>query len=449
MLTLPAECASAILLFQSLFSKRAWQYAETLLVGAILAPAQRTVSAVLRVMGLSQEEHFQNYHRLLNRAQWSLCQGARQLLAALIDQFVPSGVVLIALDDTLERRRGRKIQAKGIYRDAVRSSKSHFAKASGLRWLCLMLLSEMPFSQRRWALPILTRLSPSERYSTDRRRRHKTLTDQARGVLLQLRRWLPRREIVCVCDSSFAALELLDAVRRELTIITRLRLDAAIYEPAPERTAATKGRPRVKGKKLPTLKQLLSDPEQVWTALLLKRWYQQNDRMVEVLTGTAVWYHSGMAVVPIRWVLVRDPEGKFPPTGLLSTDLKLTPEEILGYYVGRWQVEVTFEESRQYLGVESQRQWSDKAIERSTPIVLAIYSIVALMATSMASVDALKPRESAWYVKEHITFSDALAAVRQALWRSQGFSMSSSDSDIAKIPRPLLQRLFDTLCYGS
>ncbi len=184
MLTLPAECASAILLFQSLFSKRAWHYAETLLVGAILAPAQRTVTAVLRVMGLSQEEHFQNYHRLLNRAQWSLSEGARLLLRALIDQFVPSGVVLVALDDTLERRRDRKIQAKGIYRDAVRSSKSHFAKASGLRWLCLMLLSEVRFSARRWALPILRRLCPSERYSTERGRRHNS----------------PIRLVACCCN---------------------------------------------------------------------------------------------------------------------------------------------------------------------------------------------------------------------------------------------------------
>ncbi len=183
--------------------------------------------------------------------------------------------------------------------------------------------------------------------------------------------------------------------------------------------------------------------------MVLKRWYQRNDRCVEVLTRTAVWYHSGIAVVPIRWVLVRDPEGKFQPTSLLSTDLSVTPEEILGYYVERWQVEVTFEESRQYLGIESQRQWSDKAIERSTPILFAVYSIVALMATSLASVDRLKPRQSAWYVKEHIAFSDALSAVRQAIWRSQVFSMSSSEPDIAKIPRPLLQRLFDTLCYGA
>lgn len=449
MLTLPAECSSAILLFQSLFSKRVWPYAQTLLIGAILAPAQRTVTAVLRVMGLSDQKHFQNYHRLLNRVRWSPREGAKHLLIALVEHFVPSGVLLLALDDTLERRRGKNIAAKGVYRDAVRSSQSHFVKASGLRWLCVMLLTEMPFSPRRWALPVLTRLAPSERYNRQRQRVHKKLTDHGRGVLLQLRRWLPMRQIVCVCDSSFAALEFLDAVRSSATVITRLRLDAALYEPAPERMKGKVGRSRRKGNALPKLIHLLGDPTHVWTTVTLRRWYQQNNRQVEVLTGTGVWYHSGKPVVPLRWVLVRDPEGTFDPQGFLSTDLELTPAEILGYYVERWQVEVTFEESRQYLGVETQRQWSDTAIERTTPALFAVYSIVALIATMLSAGEAPTPRRASWYVKEHIAFSDALAAVRRTLWHAEGFSMSSSDPDSAKNSPALLQRLIETLCYGS
>lgn len=247
MQTLPAECSSTIVLFESLFSKPVWRRAQTLLIGAILAPAQRTVTAVLRVMGLSEEKQFQNYHRLLNRDRWSTRDAANRLLMALIERFVPSGVVLVGLDDTLERRRGKNIAAKGIYRDAVRSSHSHFVKASGLRWLCVMLIAEVPLSTRRWALPILTHLAPSERYDCQRHRRHKKLTDHARGLLMQLRRWLPERQIVCVCDTSFAALEFLDAVRHHVCIITRLRLDAALYAPAPERTEKTLGRPRPVG----------------------------------------------------------------------------------------------------------------------------------------------------------------------------------------------------------
>src|SRR5688500_8797734 len=200
MLTLPARCSTAILTFASLFSKRVWQHAQTLFVGALLAPAQRTVAAALRVMGRADDPHFQNYHRVLSRDQWSPRRAAQRLLLALIDRFVPTGRVLVALDDTLERRRGAKITAKGIYYDPVRSSRAQFVKSSGLRWLCLMLIAEIPFAVRRWALPVLTVLSPSERYHAERGRPHKKLSDVARGALLQLARWLPDRKIVCVAD---------------------------------------------------------------------------------------------------------------------------------------------------------------------------------------------------------------------------------------------------------
>jgi hypothetical protein len=202
------------------------------------------------VLGLAEFKHFQNYHRVLNRAHWSPHQAARLLLGRLLDVFLPSGTVVVALDDTLERRRGKKIAARGIYRDAVRSSHSHFVKASGLRWLCLMLITEIPFAARRWALPILTVLAPSQRYNTERGRPHKKLTDWGRQMLLQLARWLPDRQIVCLADSSFAVIELLAAVREHLTMITRLRLDAALHAPPPAHRAGQRGPRAKKGKRL-------------------------------------------------------------------------------------------------------------------------------------------------------------------------------------------------------
>jgi hypothetical protein len=372
MLTLPAGCSTAILAFASLFSKRVWEHAETLLIGAILAPAQRTVASALRVMGMAQQPQFQRFHRVLNRDRWSPRQAARLMLGQMLSAFVPSGVVLVVLDDTLERRRGRRIAAKGIYRDAVRSSASHFVKATGLRWLCLMLVAPIPLAARRWALPLLTVLAPSERYNTEHGRTHKKLTDWARQSLLLLKRWLPARQIVCVADSGFAALEFLDSVRAHVTVITRLRLDAALFEPAPQRHVGQKGRPRRKGAALPKLEHLVSDQRQCWLRLCMRRWYHTTQRGVEVLTGTAVWYHKAMPVVPIRWLLVRDSEGNFRTQAFLSTDLTLTPQQILEYYIERWQVEVTFEEARQHLGLESQRQWSDRAIKRTTPIIFAL-----------------------------------------------------------------------------
>lgn len=150
-----------------------------LIVGALLAPGKRTVSATLRVMGLSEEKHFQNYHRVLNRALWSSVGASRILLCLLLKVVVPLGVVVFCLDDTIERRGGEKIKAKGIYRDPVRSSHSHFVKARGLRWLCCALLVEIEWAKRVWALPFLTALCASERFYHQRGRAHHKLTERA------------------------------------------------------------------------------------------------------------------------------------------------------------------------------------------------------------------------------------------------------------------------------
>src|SRR6266540_2686597 len=238
MLTVPKEFAILMTTFAPLFTKRVWQHVQVLLVGAILAPGKRTVTAALRVMGLAQAKFFQQYHRVLNRAAWSSLEGARLLLVLLVSILAPAGPLIMGLDDTLERRRGAKIQAKGIYRDAVRSSHSHMVKASGLRWLSLMLLVSIPWAKRVWALPFLTVLAPSERYHKGKPRKHKKLTHWAQQMVMQARRWLPERPLVVVTDSRFAVITLLWRVRQlpnPLWCITRLRLDAALYEPAPPR----------------------------------------------------------------------------------------------------------------------------------------------------------------------------------------------------------------------
>ena len=178
---LPARFAAVILCFAPLFFQRSWRHAEVLLVGAILAPGRRTVSSILRITGRSRERRFVNYHRILSRAAWSGRAAAQVLLGLLLDAFVPAGPVLLGLDDSIERRRGKRISAKGIYRDPVRSSHGHFVKASGLRWLSLMLLVPISWAGRIWALPFLTALAPSERYCRERGLRHKTLTDWGAG----------------------------------------------------------------------------------------------------------------------------------------------------------------------------------------------------------------------------------------------------------------------------
>jgi len=450
MLRLPPRFATIILCFAPLFFQRSWRHAEMLLIGAILTPGRRTVTSILRITGLCRERRFVNYHRVLNRAAWSGRAAARVLLGLLLDAFVPKGPVILGIDDTIERRRGKRISAKGIYRDPVRSSHGHFVKASGLRWLSLMLLVPVPWAGRVWALPFLTALAPSERYCREHSKRHKKLTDWARQLVLQARRWMPGRPLVLVADSGFAALELLAAlVRHGVICVTRLRLDAALYKPAPPRRPGTIGRPRTKGARLPNLAEVLTDKATVWQRVTVPGWYGGGDRLVEICSGSAVWRHAGLPVVPIRWVLLRDPRRRFDPQALLCTDLAQDPVQIVRWFVQRWQLEVTFREVRDHLGVETQRQWSDKAIARTTPCLLGLFSIVTLLGTRVGHHACLRVSATAWYHKKRPTFSDTLAAVRRQVWCDQGLFASRHSFEPAKLQPALRDGIVHALCHAA
>jgi hypothetical protein len=404
-------------------------------------------------MGLGQTEQFQRYHRVLNRASWSSREVSRVLLGLLLKTFLPSGPLVIGLDETLERRWGKKIAAKGIYRDPVRSSQERFVKSSGLRWVCLMLLVPVPWARRVWALPFLSVLAPSERYSAERGKRHKKITDWARQMLLLARRWWPEREIVAVADSAYASLRLLASCRRLLpkpvTFVTRLRLDAALYDPAPPRRAGQLGRPRLKGERRPNLSVVAEDPSTAWKQATVEDWYGSGERTVEVASATAVWYSTGLPTVPIRWVMVRDPQGEFTTQALLCTDLGASPEQVLRWFAMRWQMETTFQEARRHLGVETQRQWSELAIRRTTPALLGLFSVVTLLANQLMAPSTEAVRRAAWYRKPHPTFSDALALVRKEMWAQETFCGSPREPDTVKVPRAFVEHLTETLCYAA
>src|SRR5215207_8021917 len=449
--TLPPAILHLLAPFAPCFSRRVWPHALVLLAGAILAPGKRTVTAALRVMGLAHDRGFGRYHRVLNRARWSGLDVGRVLLELLVAVFVPEGRLVIGVDETLERRRGKKIALKGIYRDAARSSHEHFVKASGLRWVCLMLLVPVPWARRVWALPFLTALAPSERYDREHGRCHKTLTEWAGQLLLVVRRWWPDRPIVAVADRTYAALEFLAGCRRAkptpITVVTRLRLDAALYEPAPPRRPRQTGRPRLKGQRLPGLAAVATAPTTAWTGVTVAEWYGAGERAVDLASGTAVWYHSGLPPVPLRWVLVRDPRGRFATQALLCTDLVVSPAQILAWFVQRWQLEVTFEEARRHLGLETQRQWSAAAIRRTTPVLLGLFSLITLLAHRQLPGPACIIRQATWYPKRDPTFADALALVRRDIWQHHAFSTSPCTGEIVELPRTVVERLTETLCY--
>jgi hypothetical protein len=439
--------------FAPLFSKRVWQHAQLLLVGAILAPGRRTVSAALRAMGLNRFERFHRYHRVLSRARWSSLEASRILLGLLLEAFVVGGgPLVVGLDETLERRYGKKISARGVYRDPVRSTHETFVKSSGLRWVCAMLLVEVPWASRVWALPFLSALAPSERYAARRGRRHKKITEWAWQMLLVLRRWHPRREIVAVADRAYASLKLLERCRKlsdPITFVTRLRLDAALYEPAPSRRPHQIGRPRLKGERLPNLSEVAQNPATAWEPTKIANWYGSSERGVEIASETAVWYSTGLPAVPIRWVLIRDPEGGFEPQALLCTDLEADPREVLSWFMMRWQLEVTFQEARRHLGFETQRQWSDLAIRRTTPALLGLFSLIALLVDRQMRRAVGVVRQAAWYHKRDPTFADALALVRKELWAHATFCGSPSATDTVKVPRAFVERLTEAVCYAA
>ena len=452
MLILPNEIMALLKVFAPVFSERIFEWVKVLVVGAILAPNKRTVSAALRVMGLSAEAQFQNYHRVLSRAVWNGLEVSQVLLGLLVMAFVGmGGAVVLGADETLERRGGKRIGAKGLFRDAVRSSKKRVVHSYGLRWVSMMLLVDIPFSGRVWALPFLTVLASSKKTDQAQGRRHKTSLDWIRQMLLVVRRWLPTRLLVLVVDGGLTAVKLglhCAADNVGITYVSRLRLDAVLHDKPLPQPKSKRGKKPKKGLRQASLKTRLSAPTTVWESHELA-WYGGRKRWLDVATGTALWYTPRHDPLPIRWVLVRDPLGKLAPTAFFATDQNATPCQILAWVIQRWGIEVTFEEVRAHLGFESQRQWSPNAILRTSPALLGLFSFVTRLAHQLSLTQPFPTRAAAWYHKTQPTFSDAIAFVRHYLWLSLKFPNSPAQTKLVPIPEPVLQGLLDTLCYAA
>lgn len=450
MLTLPQEFSKQISEFAPLFSKKVFEHAKVLLTGAVLAPGRRTVCSCLRSVGLDQLKQYHKYHRVLSLSKWSALAASRVLLELLLNRFVASGETLVfGIDETIERRWGAKIKKRAIHRDAVRSSHSHFVKCSGLKWICLMLLVPISWAHRVWALPFLTVLMPSKRYHESNNKAHKTLTDWTRQMIIQLKRWLPQRNIILVADASYACYKLLDGLPDKINMITRLRLDARLFDfPAP-RPKGKRGPNRIVGERQTTLEQRLIDPQTNWKEITVSNWYGERKKTLWICSDKAIWYKASFAAVTAQWVLIKDPEDKLRPMALICTDLDLSTHQIIKFFVRRWTIEVTFEESRARLGVETQRQWSDKAIERTTPALLALFSLITLWADQLNKQQLFFWKTFAWYQKPHPTFSDAVASVKKHIWRKYKYQTSNNNTDVDNLNIPWLKHLINYAAWAA
>ena len=327
---LPDPIIEVLTTFRPLFTAPTWRKLMTLLTGTLLAQGRRTVAATLRHSGNSMAGNWSSFHQVLNRARWSPLGVSRQLLLLIVETFVPAGACVdLVIDETLERRWGSKISKRGHYRDSALSSHERSVSRPGLRWIVMAVVVTLPWTRQRWALPFLCVLATTPEVSERLGKRHKTIAMWAQQMVSLLRRWLPDREIKLMGDSAYSVLELgLHAKAQHVTLVTTGRLDAVLHEPPPERTRHTIGRPRVVGNRLPSLEQVLQDPDTLWQKLTLP-WYGEGARTLEVCTGTALWYRYGADPLPIRWVLTRDPLGKWPAKAIFSTDQTQTAEQII------------------------------------------------------------------------------------------------------------------------
>jgi hypothetical protein len=465
--------------FAALFTQPSWLNALALATGALLCLNRRTVCSALRAIDGASDKGFSRFHRFLSRGVWSGLQGSRILLGLLVTAFVPDGQALVVgVDASIERRRGGKIRDKGIYRDPVRSSRGFFVKVAGLRWLSFQVLAQPGFARRVWGLPFLTVLCPSERADAKRQRRHQTVPEKAIWGMRLIARWLPHRRLVMIGDGAFASLAVLRTLTDRAVCVARCRMDARFFNPPLPRQNGQKGRSRVLGTRQLTPKTRAVRKATKWTRMSIAGWRAKDgatDRQVDVATGTALWNAHGITL-PVRWVLTRDPAGRAETRAFVCSDPQQTAAEILTWYAMRWAtlpkvprafargmaaegVEVTFAETRRHLGIETQRQWSDLAIQRTTPLLLGLFSLVTLWAGERAARTGTLPvLGAAWYKNPDPTFADALAAVRRRLWAEEAVRPILWRDDCptwrsrprtAEKPRPISERVAELMSYAA
>lgn len=436
MRTIPQAAEPLIREFAEAFTRPIYPRFVILLFAAILVTGRRTVSNLLRTVQALAPGHSSTYHRVLSKRRWSTWRLAGSLAGFILDHWVPDGPVQVCGDDTVDEHRGKKVYGKACHRDAVRSTHSYTAYRWGHKWVVLATLVRFPFSSRLWALPILVALYRSKDWNNKHGRRHKTPSELMRQLLAVLLHWFPHRKFVFSGDGGYGTHELARFAHRHrdrLTLVSRFYPDANLYAPPPMVKGKRNGRPRKKGRKLASPAEVVKRSPR---SRLTVAWYGGGQRRIEVVSGTGHWYKNGEGLVPVRWVFVHDRSGTHRDEYFFTTDLAMTPKTIVETFTGRWNIETTFQEMRDYLGLETTRGWTKNTVLRAAPCLFGLYSVVALL---YARLPTRRTNGVAilWAGKTDHTFSDAITAVRRWLWTDWVFATPGHCRPFSKLSRPI------------
>jgi hypothetical protein len=447
MLSWPKAAEPRISAFSVAFTRPTFQRVGVLLLGAILALRQRTVTAMLRAVGSLARGHWSDFHRVLCCRVWS-CRPLGKVLAAMILELIPADQpVICPVDDTNPQHKGKRVWGKGKHHDACRSTHSHMVWVWGHKWVVLAINVKFPFASRPWALPVLCALYRPEELNRAQELRHKTPIRLAMQLMALLIHWFPWRKFILLGDGGYASHELARFChrhRRHVTLVSRFHPQANLYALPPVGKPRT-GRPRTKGCKLaaPNAVVKRSKPKRFTV-----NWYGGKTRRVELVSGDAHWYKSGGGLVPVRWVFVHDLQGTHRDEYFYCTDPTLSAAQIVSLFTGRWSIEVTFQEVRTHLGFNTPRSWSKNSVLRTAPCLLGLFSVVSLIFAPQARGRTITPLCAPWYAKEELTFSDAMRCVRRLCW-SEVLKQSPKHAGVLKLPRRLRLLLLDQLSRAA
>jgi hypothetical protein len=430
----PQACAawlSLLATFAPVFSQPSFLLWQTLMCGWPLCPGRRTITRILRVGDHGLTHAHDAYHRFVRAGAWAMSSLWRMLATILVSHFHAAGVIPLDLDDTLFHKTGRKVEGAGIFRDAVRSTGTRVVHALGLNLVILTVRVTPPWGGVPLGLPINMRLH---------RKNGSTYIELAEDMVREVSDWFPDRSFRVCADGAYASLAARNLPRTHVT--SRMRSDAAIYALPPPRRKGQRGRPRKKGARLPSPAQLAVRTRNGWCRKQMALRGRSVSRLV--LCRTVLWYNLSKAK-PLLLVIVRDPDGKEHDDFLFTTDLAAAPEQVATQYAGRWSIEDTFRDVKQYLGGEDPQTWKGKGPERAAALSLWLYSAVWLWyITSHGTSRSWCPVP--WYKsKQTPSFLDALAALRRTLWRHRLFPTSES----GPLPPKMVDTLIDELARAA